>query len=148
MIEQDPHIFAGSLGANLRLARPGASDDDLHEALSRARLEDWTSRLPAGLDTELGEHGARVSGGERQRIALARALLRDFPVLILDEPTEHLDRQTAVPLLNDLLTALSGRSVLLITHELSGLEDFDEIIVLDRGRVVERGTPAHLALRL
>jgi ATP-binding cassette subfamily C protein CydCD len=100
--------------------------------------------LPAGLETQLGEHAARVSGGERQRLALARALLRDFPVLILDEPTEHLERSTAVPLLNDLLTALSGRSLLLITHELDRLEDFDEIIVLDRGRVVERGTHAQL----
>jgi len=144
MIEQDPHIFAGTLAANLRLARPAASDDELREALSGARLDEWAASLPAGLETDLGEHGARVSGGERQRIALARALLRDFPVLILDEPTEHLDRATGETLLKDLLAALSGRSVLLITHELSGLEDFDEIVVLDRGRVLERGTHAQL----
>ena len=144
MVEQDPHIFDGSLAANLRLARPAAGDDELHEVLERVRLGEWASSLPDGIETELGEHGARISGGQRQRIALARALLADFPVLILDEPTEHLDAATARPVLEDLLDAARGRSLLLITHTLEGVVDFDEVVVLDRGRVLERGTHAEL----
>jgi thiol reductant ABC exporter CydC subunit len=140
MIEQDPHVFDGSLAANLRLARPAASDDELHGVLARVRLGDWASSLPGGLATELGERGELISGGQRQRIALARALLADFQVLILDEPTEHLDAGTARPLLEDLIDAARGRSLLLITHTLDGLADFDQVVVLDRGQVVERGT--------
>jgi ABC-type multidrug transport system fused ATPase/permease subunit len=144
MVEQEPHIFAGSLAANLRVARPAASDEELHDALARVRLDEWTRTLADGLETGLGERGARVSGGQRQRIALARALLADFPVLILDEPTEHLDPATARPVLDDLLEAARGRSLLLITHALDGVADFDEIVVLEHGRVLERGTHAKL----
>jgi thiol reductant ABC exporter CydC subunit len=144
MIEQDPHIFDGSLAANLRLARPEAGEEELRDVLARVQLDAWAASLPQGLDSELGEHGARISGGQRQRIALARALLADFPVLILDEPTEHLDARTAAYVLADLLDAASGRSLLLITHTLAGIEDFDEIVVLDGGRIVERGTHAEL----
>jgi len=103
--------------------------------------------LPDGLDTWVGEHGDRMSGGERQRLALARVLLADFPVVVLDEPTEHLDPHTADALLADLLAATRDRSVLAITHRLCGYEDFDEIVVLEAGAVVERGTHAEL-LRL
>ena len=96
--------------------------------------------LPSGLDTRVGEHGARLSGGQRQRLGVARALLADFPVLVLDEPGEHLDTATADQLTADLLDATRGRSTLVITHRLRGLEAVDEIVVLDGGRVVERGT--------
>ncbi|MGP4000004.1 thiol reductant ABC exporter subunit CydD [Streptomyces sp. 8N706] len=142
---QDAHVFDSSLRENLRLARPAASDDDLRAALARARLLDWVESLPVGLDTLVGEHGARMSGGQRQRLALARALLADFPVLVLDEPAEHLDLPTADALTADLLAVTEGRTTVLITHRLAGLEAVDEVIVLDRGRAVQRGTYEELA---
>jgi ATP-binding cassette subfamily C protein CydCD len=136
---QDAHLFDSSLRENLLLARKDAGEDDLRAALGRARLLDWADSLPDGLDTLVGEHGARLSGGQRQRLALARTLLADFPVLVLDEPAEHLDLATADALTADLLAATEGRTTLLITHRLAGLEAVDEVIVLDRGRVVQRG---------
>jgi ATP-binding cassette subfamily C protein CydCD len=138
---QDAHVFDSTVRENLRLARPGASDAELREALSAARLD-------VDLDMAVGEHGARLSGGMRQRLALARALLARFPVLILDEPAEHLDVPTADALTADLLAATRGTTTLLITHRLAGLaapDAVDEILVLDAGRVVQRGTYAELA---
>lgn len=153
---QDAHLFDSTLRENLRLALPhglngmggtptDATDDDLRAALAAARLLDWVETLPRGLDTPVGEHGARLSGGQRQRLALARALLADFPVLVLDEPAEHLDLPTADALTADLLAATEGRTTVLITHRLTGLAAVDEIVVLDRGRVVQRGSYAELA---
>lgn len=142
---QDAHLFDSSLRENLLLAKKDATEDDLRDALGRARLLEWADGLPDGLDTLVGEHGARLSGGQRQRLALARALLADFPVLVLDEPAEHLDLPTADALTADLLAATEGRTTLLITHRLAGLEGVDEVIVLDEGRVVQRGSFAELA---
>ncbi len=142
---QDAHLFDSSVRENLLLARREATDGELRDALERARLLEWADGLPDGLDTLVGEHGARLSGGQRQRLALARALLADFPVLVLDEPAEHLDLPTADALTADLLAATEGRTTLLITHRLAGLEAVDEVIVLDEGRVVQRGTYAELA---
>ncbi|WP_267243524.1 thiol reductant ABC exporter subunit CydD [Streptomyces sp. PR69] len=142
---QDAHVFDSSLRENLRLARPGASESELRDALAAARLLPWADTLPEGLDTLVGEHGARLSGGQRQRLALARALLADFPVLVLDEPAEHLDLATADALTRDLLSATEGRTTVLITHRLRGLEDVDEIVVLDEGRTVQRGAYGELA---
>ncbi|MFE0374071.1 thiol reductant ABC exporter subunit CydD [Streptomyces inhibens] len=149
---QDAHLFDSSLRENLRLARrdrrpaaDNAGDLDLWDALGRARLADWVRDLPDGLDTMVGEHGARLSGGQRQRLALARALLADFPVLVLDEPAEHLDLATADALTADLLAATEGRTTVLITHRLTGLDAVDEVLVLDRGRAVQRGGYAELA---
>ncbi|MEV5953451.1 thiol reductant ABC exporter subunit CydD [Streptomyces sp. NPDC051987] len=142
---QDAHLFDSSVRENLLLARRGATEEELRDALGRARLLDWVDGLPDGLDTLVGEHGARLSGGQRQRLALARALLADFPVLVLDEPAEHLDLPTADALTADLLAATEGRTTLLITHRLAGLEAVDEVIVLDAGRVVQRGSYAELA---
>ncbi|WP_089100508.1 thiol reductant ABC exporter subunit CydD [Streptomyces hyaluromycini] len=142
---QDAHLFDSSVRENLLLARKDATEEDLRDALGRARLLDWVDGLPDGLDTLVGEHGARLSGGQRQRLALARALLADFPVLVLDEPAEHLDLPTADALTADLLAATEGRTTLLITHRLAGLEAVDEVIVLDGGRVAQRGTYAELA---
>jgi ATP-binding cassette, subfamily C, bacterial CydC len=141
---QDPHVFDNTVAANLRLARPAASDDELLEAAARARLLPWIKSLPDGLDTRVGARGAAISGGERQRIAVARAILANPAVLVLDEPTASLDGDNARALMADVLAATEGRSTLLITHELSALGRVDEVVVLDRGRVVERGGHAQL----
>lgn len=153
LVSQDAHVFDSTLRENLRLARRGASEEELRAVLARVRLLDWTERLPDGLDTELGERGARMSGGQRQRLAIARALLADFPVLVLDEPGEHLDTQTADAIVAELLAVTREMApdceiaTLLITHRLAGLEEIDEVLVLDRGRIVERGTHAELIAR-
>ncbi|MCX5074420.1 thiol reductant ABC exporter subunit CydD [Streptomyces sp. NBC_00513] len=143
---QDAHIFDSSVRENLRLARTDATEAQLRQALAAARLLEWADGLPDGLDTLVGEHGERISGGQRQRLALARALLADFPVLVLDEPAEHLDLATADALTADLLAATEGRTTVLITHRLAGLEAVDEVIVLDRGAVVQRGGYEELAV--
>lgn len=142
---QNAHVFDSSIRENLRLARTGATDAELRDALGRARLLDWALALPDGLDTLVGEHGARLSGGQRQRLALARALLADFPVLVLDEPAEHLDLPTADALTADLLAATQGRTTVLITHRLEGLDAVDEVVVLEEGAVVQRGPYSALA---
>ncbi|WP_262508473.1 thiol reductant ABC exporter subunit CydD [Streptomyces spongiicola] len=143
---QDAHLFDSSIRENLRLARTDASEEELRAALASARLLEWADSLPDGLDTLVGEHGARLSGGQRQRLALARALLADFPVLLLDEPAEHLDLATADALTADLLAATEGRTTVLITHRLRGLHEVDEVLVLDGGRTVQRGPFAELAV--
>ncbi|MEU9285809.1 thiol reductant ABC exporter subunit CydD [Streptomyces sp. NPDC048275] len=143
---QDAHLFDSTVRENLLLARRNATETELRDALARARLLEWADGLPAGLDTLIGEHGARLSGGQRQRLALARALLADFPVLVLDEPAEHLDLPTADALTADLLAVTEGRTTLLITHRLAGLEAVDEVIVLAEGRVVQRGAYAELSV--
>ncbi|MGA3029349.1 MAG: thiol reductant ABC exporter subunit CydC [Candidatus Limnocylindrales bacterium] len=113
---QDPHIFDNSVAENVRLARAGATDAQVAAALSRAQLSGWVASLPDGLATLVGEHGARLSGGQRQRLSLARAILADAPVVVFDEPTEHLDEATATALVADILEATSGRTVVMITH--------------------------------
>lgn len=142
---QDAHLFDSSVRENLRLARTDASDTRLRDALAAARLLEWVDSLPDGLETLVGEHGERMSGGQRQRLALARALLADFPVLVLDEPAEHLDLPTADALTADLLAATEGRTTVLITHRLAALAAVDEVLVLDGGRVVQRGAYEELA---
>jgi ATP-binding cassette subfamily C protein CydC len=127
---QDAHVFDSTLAANLRLARPSATEAQVRAALARARLLDWADSLPAGLATPVGEHGARLSGGQRQRLALARVLLADFPVVIFDEPAEHLDEDTATELTRDLLTATEGKTVLLITHRPVEPGSVDQVLCL------------------
>jgi len=141
---QDPHIFNASIRENIRLARPAASDGELVEAARQARLLPWIESLPLGWDTPAGPRGGAVSGGERQRLALARALLAGPDLLILDEPAAHLDPETRTAITADLLEVTKGRATLLITHELRGLHQVDEIVVLEAGKIAGRGT--HQAL--
>ncbi|MFI6531877.1 thiol reductant ABC exporter subunit CydC [Nonomuraea sp. NPDC050547] len=136
-LTQDPYIFQTTLRDNLRLAGPDATDDDLARAVRDARLEQWVSRT--GWDAELGEDGRTVSGGQLQRLSLARALLYDPQVLLLDEPAEALDEETADALMADLLDVTHERTTLLVTHRLKGLEQVDEIIVMEHGRAIQRG---------
>jgi thiol reductant ABC exporter CydC subunit len=131
---QEAYVFNSTVRENLRLARPDASDDDLWAVLRLARIDAWVASLPGGLDAPVGEEGARLSGGQRQRLTLARALLTDAPVLVLDEPTAHLDPQTAEAVMKDVLAAAGGRTVLLITHRSEGLDQMDEVVVLDDAR--------------
>jgi thiol reductant ABC exporter CydC subunit len=128
---QDAHLFSTSIANNLRLARPQASDGELETALRRARIWDWVQQLPDQMDTRVGEDGRELSGGQRQRIVLARALLGDAHVLILDEPTAHLDPQTAEELMRDIFDEARGRTVLLITHRTEGLDSVDRVVSLD-----------------
>ena len=127
---QDAHLFNSTIRANLAIGRPGADDEELWDALRRARLADWAVSLPDGLDTLVGEEGTQLSGGQRQRLTLARALLSEAPVLILDEPTAHLDPETAQALMDDVFEAAGERTVLLITHRPEGLEQVDEVVAL------------------
>ena len=140
LVGQDVHVFDGTLAENLRVGMRDATDEQLRHVLERVGLATWLAGLPQGLATTVGMRGGRLSGGQRQRLAVARALLADFPVLVLDEPAEHLDPAEADALTSDLLDVSAGRSLILITHRLAGLESVDEILVMEAGRVVERGT--------
>ncbi|MFF2023029.1 thiol reductant ABC exporter subunit CydC [Streptomyces sp. NPDC058171] len=135
-VTESAHVFHTTIRANLLLARPGATDTELRAVADRARLLDWIESLPDGWDTLLGEDGTAMSGGQRQRLLLARALLADPPVLVLDEPTEGLDPDSAAAVLADVLDATHGRTTLLVTHERAGLAAADEILTLDRGRLL------------
>jgi ATP-binding cassette subfamily C protein CydC len=127
---EDAHLFATTIRDNVRLGRPDADDAAVLDALGRAGAQDWIATLPDGLDTLVGEDGALVSGGQRQRIALARVLLTNAAILILDEPTAHLDEPAAAAFIDDLLAATEDAGLLLITHRLHGLDRFDEVITL------------------
>ena len=130
---QESHLFSASIRENVRLPRPDASDAEVEHALRRARIWDWIAALPDGLDTLVGEEGRALSGGQRQRLVLARALLADAPVLVLDEPTAHLDPSTASDLLRDVFAAAGDRTVLLITHRDEGLDLVDRVQTLRGG---------------
>jgi ABC-type multidrug transport system fused ATPase/permease subunit len=139
LCEQDAHLFTAGIRENVLIGDPAAGDARVVGALERAGLGGWLAALPAGLDTPVGEAGAQVSGGQRSRIALARALVSRAPVLILDEPTAHLDAASTRAFVGDLVAGGGGEAVLLITHSPIGLEAFDEVVLLEAGRVAARG---------
>ncbi len=144
VVAQDVHLFHDTLAANLRYARPEATDDELVEALRAAQVWGVVERLPDGLETVVGDRGHRLSGGEKQRIAIARLLLKDPGVVVLDEATAHLDAASEVAVQRALALALAGRTSIVIAHRLSTVRDAEEIAVVDGGRIVERGTHAEL----
>jgi len=144
VVAQQPHMFNATLRENLLMARPGAGDDELLDALNSAQLLDFVTALPDGLDTWLGEAAKLLSGGQARRVAVARAILHNAPLWVLDEPTEGLDTITEKKMMGALKELTAGRTLLLITHRLVDLHWMDEIVVLDGGRVVTRGTHADL----
>ncbi|MDY7088909.1 MAG: ABC transporter ATP-binding protein [Actinomycetota bacterium] len=139
VVTQDAHLFHETIAENLRYARPGATDDEMWEALRGAQVADLVAALPDGLETVVGERGYRFSGGEKQRLAIARLLLKKPSIVVLDEATAHLDSESEAAVQRALATALEGRTALVIAHRLSTVRDADQILVLDAGRVVERG---------
>ncbi len=139
LVSQNSYFFNTSIRENLRLARPRVTQEEMESSAQSAQIHEFIMNLPKGYDTFIGEQGLRLSGGERQRLAIARALLKDAPILILDEPTANLDPITEKQVLDTLFGIMHGRTSLLITHRLVGLENVDEILVLDHGRIVERG---------
>jgi ATP-binding cassette subfamily B protein len=147
IVPQDPHLFHDTIRANLRFARPDATDADLHDALRAARVWDLVDGLADGLDTVVGERGYRMSGGEKQRLAIARLLLKDPAIVILDEATSHLDSESEVAIQRAFDAALQGRTAVVIAHRLSTIVDADRILVVDAGRIVETGTHADLLAR-
>ncbi len=140
-------LFRGSILGNVRIADQDASEGDVRSVLDGVRLGNWIDGLPDGVRTDVGEAGEEVSGGQRKRLALARALLADFPILILDEPISGLDPATADAVMDDLLAATAGRSLVLITHRPIGLDRMDQIVVMEAGTIVDRGTHPELLER-
>jgi ATP-binding cassette subfamily B protein len=140
VVTQDAHLFHDTIRANLVFARPSATDADLAEACRAARIWETVTALPDGLDTVVGERGYRMSGGEKQRLALARLLLKSPPIVVLDEATAHLDSEAEAAIQAALGTALAGRTSIVIAHRLSTVRHADQILVVDGGRIVERGT--------
>jgi len=144
MVTQEPYLFHDSVRANLRYAAPGAGDERIQEACRAANIHDFISALPAGYDTVVGERGYRLSGGEKQRLAIARVILKDPRVLILDEATSHLDTHAEALIQEALARVVAGRTAIIVAHRLSTIMAADLILVFDRGRIVERGTHAAL----
>ena len=144
VISQDTYLFHGSIRDNLLFAKPDAGDAEIFAALEQAQLLAFVHALPHSLDTPIGERGLMLSGGERQRLAITRALLRDAPIWIADEPTANLDPLTEHEVMRSLKDLMRQRTSLLLTHRLIELEDVDEILVLQEGRIVERGNHNHL----
>ena len=140
VVSQETYLFHDTVRENLRFAKPEATDEEIEEAARAARIHDLIASLPDGYDTVVGERGYRFSGGEKQRMAIARTVLRNPPVLILDEATSSLDTQTEAAVQSELDRLAEGRTTITIAHRLSTVREADQIVVLDEGRIVERGT--------
>lgn len=147
LVPQDAHLFHGTIAENLRIARPEASDAELAEACRAVGLHEFIASLPAGLATPVGERGASLSGGQVQRLAIARAILKDAPIVVLDEPTSQIDRETETIIEQALKRLFRDRAVLLIAHRLSTVANADRIVVMGDGRILESGTPQELLAR-
>jgi len=147
VVLQPPLVLGDTLRGNIALGKPGASDDDIRRAAAMARLDPVLAKLPRGLDEQVGQGGHSLSEGEAQRVTIARALLKDAPVLIMDEPTSALDTETESMVLAAVQAAMRGRTTLVIAHRLSTIVDAGQIAVMDRGRIVERGTHDELLVR-
>jgi subfamily B ATP-binding cassette protein MsbA len=139
-VSQDPLLFDETVRVNIGLGRPGATDADIEQAAKAAAAHDFIMQLPEGYETRVGERGSRLSGGQRQRIAIARAILRDAPILILDEATSALDSESERAVQDALDRLAKGRTSLVIAHRLSTIREADLILVMEDGRIVERGT--------
>ena len=138
-VPQDTYLFHTSVAENIRLGRPDATDDEVRTAARQALADEFITALPDGYDTLVGERGAKLSGGQRQRIALARAVIKDSPILVMDEPVSNLDAESERELAVAMAQARKGRTVLVIAHRLSTIKTADRLVVLDRGRVAEVG---------
>lgn len=147
LVPQDPYLFYGSIADNLRLAKPDATDAELWAAAEAANIADFIRRSPAGLDTLVGERGTSLSGGQIQRLAIARALLKAAPIIVLDEPTSQIDLETESVIHEALERLTKDRTVILIAHRLKTVQSADRIVVMDAGRIVEQGAPRELAAR-
>jgi subfamily B ATP-binding cassette protein MsbA len=144
IVAQDPFLFNNTVANNIRYGRRAATDEEVREAARNALAEEFIERLPEGYATMIGERGVKLSGGQRQRIAIARALLKNAPILILDEATSHLDTESEMLVQAALGNLMANRTVIVIAHRLSTIRRADKIVVLDRGRITETGTHQEL----
>jgi ATP-binding cassette subfamily C protein CydC len=140
VVSQQAHLFTATIADNLRVARPGATAADLEDACRIAQIHDFIAAQPDGYQTYVGTNGLKLSGGQARRLVVARALLKDAPVLVLDEPTEGMDGETELALLDAVMTARSGRAVLMITHRPVLLERMNDIVRIENGRIAGRST--------
>jgi ATP-binding cassette subfamily B protein len=145
VVQQEPFLFPGTIAENIALARPAATASDIEAAARAAHAHDFVANLPRGYDTPVGERGADLSGGERQRISLARAFLRDSPIVILDEPTSAVDPETEALIVDAIRRLGRGRTTFIIAHRLTTIQQADQVLVLEHGAIIERGEPEHLA---
>ena len=147
LVAQDTYLFNDTIIENIRLGRQDATDSEVEEAARQANADEFIESFPEGYDTRVGERGMQLSGGQRQRIAIARAILKNAPVLILDEATSHLDAISEATVRDALMRLMVGRTTVVIAHRLSTIRDADNILVLDQGRVIEQGTHRQLLNR-
>ncbi|MEV2277390.1 ATP-binding cassette domain-containing protein [Nocardiopsis sp. NPDC049922] len=140
LVFQEVYLFDQTIEENIRIGRPGATDDEVRQAARIARVDEIVDRLPESWDTRVGEGGSSLSGGERQRVSIARALLKDAPVVLLDEATSALDPQNEAAVVRGIRELTAGKTVLVVAHRLATIQHADQIVFLDEGRVVERGT--------